>query len=69
MLFSQLDAISDVIDDDLRALLVAEALVRIDSRLVLREECRGERLSNGMIQSSRTNQLAVCSNPIGCFCC
>ena len=36
MLFSQLDTIGDMIDDDLCALFVAEALVWIDAGLVLK---------------------------------
>ena len=67
VLFRQLDTVGDVTDDDLCTLFIAQALVRIDARLVFGEERRIHHLADVVIERTGADQLAVCTDTVGCF--
>ena len=65
MLFRQFQSVGHVADDDLGALLIAQTLVWIHTRLVFGEEGRIDHLADVVIQGACTYQLALAADMVG----
>ena len=68
VLVGQSHTIGHVTDYNLCALLVAQLVMRIHTRLIFGKESRIQHLPDVVIHSSRTYQLAIGSNTVGSCC-
>ena len=68
-LLGKLHTLSDMLDDDARALLALQVLVGVDASLILSEESGVGHLADVVIQCSYTYEQAVGANSVCHLCC